>query len=704
MRLESYKKSTWIFALWSLSILLTILSCDSNLKGDSTSNNQREVEMIFDLIAEGRNIQLPLVERKKRLEEAQNAISTIEGDSSRAKLYSRLSLAYLRLNDSLKFRNTNKSTIELSKKVDDSISLAEAKWDLALFLRKLGVPDSAYFHYSEAQKIYSDLGMSYESGRMLYNMASAQSDIKDYTGGEITTIQAIETLKPFNKNQQLFNCYNLLGIITRGLKEYDRAIEYYNTALEYQKEIPEQNNLDLIVKNNIGIVYQEQEKYHESIPYFEEVLQNNFLIEENPDLYAKAMSSLAYSRLKVGDENQLQQQFEKAIRIQDSINDISAISRTQFNLAEFFLNQKDTLSAIEHAKKARNSAELTENNERILQTLKLLAKLEPEKSAYYTQQYITLNDSLQQEERKVRDKFARIRFETDEFIAENQMLTREKQLWTGISIAVLLLGLMTFLILDQRSKNQKLRFHQEQQVANQEIFNLMLAQKQKVEEGKKSEQKRISEELHDGVLGKMLGARMVLTGLNQKNDQNAVVERKRAIDALQDVEKEVRAISHELSHAAYQKMHNFILSLEDLIKTVENTAGFKVQMHYDKNFDWDALKGEAKINLYRIIQECLQNSVKHARCENVTIDLEKFSTMITITIADDGQGFKNNSGRKGIGMRNIESRVEKLNGEWDIKGVLGKGTTVRLEFSLSDIMENGSLYSVKEKSLKEISG
>jgi len=315
-------------------------------------------------------------------------------------------------------------------------------------------------------------------------------------------------------------------------------------------------------------------------------------------------------------------------------------------------------------------------NKDLLSVLKMLPMADPKNAMEYFQEYVTLNDSLLLEERRIRDKFARIQFETDEFIAENEILTRENQLWTGIAAALLLLGLASYIIINQRVKNRTLRFRQQQQAKNQEVFNLMLAQSEKVEEGKKMEQKRVSEELHDGVLGKMLGARMMLIGLNKKMNPEAVAERAKAISILQGVEGEIRSISHELSHAAYQKIHNFILSVKELIETTQIASKINIDLKYSDELDWDALGGEIKINLYRIVQESLQNSVKHAACENIHLSFFANETELIVNIIDDGKGFVQKRGKKGIGMRNMSSRIEKINGTWDINSKVGKGTTV----------------------------
>jgi len=119
-------------------------------------------------------------------------------------------------------------------------------------------------------------------------------------------------------------------------------------------------------------------------------------------------------------------------------------------------------------------------NKLILETLQLYPLLDPENAQSYLKEYLVLNDSLQEEDRKIRNKFARIRFETNEFIAENQLLARQRQLWIGIAIGLFLLAILVLIIISQRAKNRNLRFQQQQQEANQEIFNLMLAQNQKL--------------------------------------------------------------------------------------------------------------------------------------------------------------------------------------------------------------------------------
>jgi len=237
---------------------------------------------------------------------------------------------------------------------------------------------------------------------------------------------------------------------------------------------------------------------------------------------------------------------------------------------------------------------------------------------------------------------------------------------------------LLFVNISQRIKNQKLQFQQSQQKSNEEIFNLMLSQQGKLEEGKHIEQKRISEELHDGILGQMLGIRLILTGLNKKTDEKAILQREDLIKKLQLVEEEVRTISHELNYTSYEKVNNFVISIQDLLKTTGESANLSTNFIYNKEMSWDQLLGDVKINIYRIVQECLQNCVKHAKANNIDLRFETNDVYIKISIKDDGKGFSTKKGRKGIGLKNISSRIEKLKGFYTIESEVKRGTTVLL--------------------------
>lgn len=665
-----------------LGCLCFIFSCSKEIGENTADARVIESDSVMLWIQNSMDKANSPSARKALLKKARELADQRGDDSSKLNYYSKIQWSFLQLDDASEFKETNKIARSIALSLGDSANLARRYWDLAYYFEQKDVNDSAYYNFVQAQKIFTNLNDHLNAGKFLLYMANIQAEVKDYVGSEINAIKAIERLMPLDANELLYDCYNLLGITSKDLKEYDRSIKYYAQAKNYREKLKNKKIFEAQENNNIGVVYKDQGDYEKAIPYFEKALAFDSLALKNPGLYARATTNLAESRYKIDDQVAVLALLKEGLNIRDSIGDIAGLAGSHFILAEYYLLKSDSLQAVNHAQQSKTYAELSDNYDRLLKSLGMLIHLEPSNAATHTHQYFKISDSLQLAERRLRDKFARINFETDEFIAENKSLTKEKQLWAGIAIGALLLGLLVYLVIDQRRKNEKLRFQREQQTANQEIFNLMLSQQQKVEEGKKIEQKRISEELHDGVLGKMLGARMVLTGLNKKADDEALARKKEALELLQKIEGEIRTISHELSHSAYRDMSNFISSIQKLLETTQSVSKIKTSFSHDENVGWDNLSGDIKINLYRILQESLQNAVKHAQCKNVVVNFAAVDDLLDISIIDDGKGFDFKKRKKGIGMRNISSRVKKLGGSWTIKSEIGHGTSLQLKIPL----------------------
>ena len=144
----------------------------------------------------------------------------------------------------------------------------------------------------------------------------------------------------------------------------------------------------------------------------------------------------------------------------------------------------------------------------------------------------------------------------------------------------------------------------------------------------------------------------------------------------------MRTISHELSNAAYKKVNNYIMAIKDLVNNVDLSSKIAISFNFTESFDWDNLEGDIKINTYRIIQECLQNCVKHAKCKNVVVSLVVKKGLVMLKVLDDGVGFNVNKGKRGIGLKNISSRIKSINGDLKIKSSLGKGTEMIINVPL----------------------
>ena len=647
------------------------------------------------------------LQRVNLLRKASILIKKYPDNTAKTITLSELSLAYKNIGDTSAFREKNRALIDLSSKIKDFKSNGEAHLELAKYFRNTK-PDSALYHYNEAysQFLKADLNLTSKNylGNILYSTAILKDKNKDHTGAEKDIVKAIKLYNKSNSKEKLFFAYNILAVTQNGMAKYAEALEYHNKAREYipfskESQRYSQNTINI---NNMASTNLRKGDYSKAIEYYQKLLNIDGFRLKKRKSYAKAISGLAYAKFKNGSEDfdQLANEYLRSNMILDSINNVSDQARNYQYYAELLTKQGKIDLAIENALKAKKIAEETSNNDRLLSSLKFLNATDRNNSAEYGNAYISLSEKLQSQERSMQDKFARIEMETDEVIEENVSLSKQKETLIGLGIALLLIGFGTIVIIIQRSNNQRLKFQQTQQESNQEIYNLMLSQQGKFQEGKQLEQKRISEEIHDGILGQMLGVRLILSGLNERNDESAIEQRAELIEKLRELEEEMRTISHELNDSAYKKINNFIIAIQDLITTASSSSNIEILFDFTESFDWDRLDGDIKINTYRIIQECIQNCIKHSRCAKINVSLNTKDNEIILKIKDDGVGFNVKKGKRGIGLRNITSRIDKINGNLKIKSGLGRGTEIKITIPLPELKTKETIISEERKALE----
>ncbi|MER3319062.1 MAG: sensor histidine kinase [Allomuricauda sp.] len=666
-------------------LLIAFWGCVRQTAEKEVASNPK-VDSIQELVNIAKTAkELPLEDRKVYLEEAESKVLTLTTDTIQLEQLSQISLAYLKLKDSLGFRRSNSNLLKMAEEVDATKILGYSHWDLAIFMEKMGVTDSSFYHYKKALNSFEQLPIDSTSkslkARMHYGMARIQDSYKDYLGGEISATAAIKIFDELEDNYRLYNSYSALGIFANGMGDSDKALKSYEKAREYldKADISNKNKPIWQNQNNIASVYLNTEDFANAKQAYQQLLSSPNLKEKKPETYEKALGSLAYSVLKADNDIEgAEKLLDEAFNINSEFGELYDRARLNYFYAEVLAAKRDTVKAIAQAKESYAVARETFNNDRSLDALKLLTQLDTANAASYAEEYYQLDEAVSEEERTKRDKFARIRMETDNIIEENQILTKEKQVWAGAAFLLIIFGMAFMIIVSLYVSNNQLKFRQKQQESNQEIYNLMLSQRGKFEEGKQLEQKRISEELHDGILGEMLGIRLILSGLNNREDQASIEQRAALIEKLRELEEEIRTISHELNHASYEKFHNFIVSLEDMIDGIQKSSGISCSFVYDKKVHWDSLLGDIKINAYRIVQESLKNCVKHAKSKNVSISFQSMENNLKLTIKDDGVGFDPNRKKKGIGLRNIISRVKKIKGVLDIDSKPEKGTTIKV--------------------------
>lgn len=245
--------------------------------------------------------------------------------------------------------------------------------------------------------------------------------------------------------------------------------------------------------------------------------------------------------------------------------------------------------------------------------------------------------------------------------------------FTGISISI---GVY-FFTKRRKTKIQKLEVQNIE--AGKVIDELEKEVLIKQEEQRAKVRQQISEELHDGILGKLFGTRMGLGFLNQPNDQNRE-KHQQFLNELQEIEKEIREVSHKLSTNLDGSDIDFSAIVEQLLKDKSIIGNFSYELTVDPEIQWPHINETNRVNLYRIIQEALQNIIKHANAKHVILIFKIQNNQIITSIKDDGVGFHVSKNKNGIGLHNINSRLKRIKGILEISSQPNKGTQLNLKF------------------------
>ena len=199
-----------------------------------------------------------------------------------------------------------------------------------------------------------------------------------------------------------------------------------------------------------------------------------------------------------------------------------------------------------------------------------------------------------------------------------------------------------------------------------------------------NERKRIAADLHDGVGQIMSAAKMNLSAFENElpfRDEKQKISFEKIIDLVDESCKEIRSVSHQMMPNALLKS-GLASAIKEFIDKLDNRI-LKVNLHTEGLNE--RLESNVETILYRIIQECVNNVIKHSGANTLDISLIKDADGLSATIEDNGKGFdiKNKDHIEGIGLKNIYSRVSFLKGTVDFDSSPGNGTLVAIHIPLA---------------------
>lgn len=572
-------------------------------------------------------------------------------------------------------------------------------------------------------------------GRTHYLLGNTYLDLGDYQQSKKHLDSAAQIFRNLKRPDMLGKIHNARGNwhylqseVWQAAHEYGQAVDLFHrlkdTLLEvipYQNLIAalgETKNYERAIsrsKRLLAIVKQRGDSLQMAYSYY--YLSNNYIalnqletvepyvarlltfVQTSKDygLAADAYNVIGLYHFKRKDYQHAlgfyQQALEKALRGNyQSAQYHHAIGQTYLQLHDL----PNAREYLHRAEKEALSAESKDLYDQICRDLgAYYAQIGKPALAYqYLQKYTHLNDSILVAETRQYTSYLEAAFEDKK--KEGQILTLktvqlEKDLLLKkrnnfLLAALSMLGLLGifFAFKTRNDRNQRQLLEKDKKLQAEQILALEKEQQvislQSMITGQESERNRIAKDLHDGLGGLFSTVKMYFSTL--AHEQPALSENllfQKSMELTHNASEELRRIAHNLMPEVLLKL-GLINAIQDLCNQINTGRLLNISL---QAYGMEArLNSHTEIMLYRIVQELLNNIIKHAQATEVIIQFNRHEERLSITIEDNGRGFNASEDKAGAGLSTIQSRVNYLNGEINIDSTQGVGTTVMMEFVL----------------------
>jgi two-component system NarL family sensor kinase len=556
-----------------------------------------------------------------------------------------------------------------------------------MIYQKNGVLDSGLLYADKAGKILPAIPKRVIEAGVCYQLKAMMLRMKDQSSDAITAyMEAIRYFEKGNYKPGIADGYVGIAAMFVAQTQYVKAIEYHQKALMLYKEL----NLVSFVSQetgNLGIVESRLKHYDKSLNYFKQALK---ILEGTDD-----QSGVADIYNNMGETYFDMKKYQQAINclkraeiIRKKIDEPKNLSYTLNYLGMAYEKLGDKVKAITYMKQAHSLAAKLNNTVQIQDSFEAMSAFyahnrQLDSAYFFSNKFRLLKDSVDITDNKKAFNSLLIKYETEKKQQQINSLNQENTIQKlsivnrnktiGIIIGFILLAAIVGALFYNRHQLKQKAQKQQQMLTQQD--NLTKA----VIEAEEKERKRIASDLHDGVGQLFSAVKMNLGGLIDRVKMEREEDRFLAEKTMALVEescKEVRVISHQM-------MPNMLLRsgiASDVKSFIEKIDSERLKVNVEANGFKNRIESNVETVLYRVIQETVNNVIKHAKASKLDIILNRDSAGITAVIADNGIGFNadHRDSFDGIGLKNIAARIEYLKGTVVYYSSPGKGTSVNV--------------------------
>ncbi len=458
-------------------------------------------------------------------------------------------------------------------------------------------------------------------------MIMAQIDLGLIPEAESSVIEALQIIDDQQVTDDTFDepklgLYNSLGMVYSLMKEYEKAIDMHNKALELCIKTGDSTSV-LIMHNNIGWIYKDLEDFEKAEQHLN-IVYNTRLQQEDILETAKAMDNLGAIQGKLGKESGLEKMLE-ALRIRIAEKDVQHYYTSYRHLTEYYKDRGHLEAARKYARLGYEAA--SQYTQSYLEDA--LPRLLELSDNPLISEYIHLSDSLTRARFLTDKKYSSAKYN----LAKEQQRTLESQLqketqeklkliYLLLGLTVLIIAIFVIMMLTFRHKKEKF----------QQIYIT---------------EKRISKKIHDEVANDLYH---VMTKLQSTTDNNEPI-----LDDLENIYTRTRDISKE--NSPINVNDNFNELINDLLLSYQTDA-VNIITRNGLKIDWKTISEIKRATVYRVLQELMTNMRKHSRATIVVLTFNQTQSDILIAYKDNGMGCEL---QKSNGLHNVENRIDAIN-------------------------------------------
>lgn len=622
-------------------------------------------------------------------------------DSVKIKLFGDIAWEYMGsdMNKALDFANKELSYATKANRQGD---IAQAESDIGSIYNRKSIFDTALIHYNKALVIREKLKQDVKIAGIYTNIATVlmrQSKFEEALAINFKSLKIFE--KTGDELKQAISLGNI-GNLYYELEQNKPAEQFYRKSLALARKtnhLITQGN-DLVNIGGIKFEYGVQQdkivnpvELDSALSYFleAEIILKNLNATYNLCAVYNNLGRIYFIK---NDFAKALKFYENGLEARISLEDKFGIGLSYINLAETEKQLGNNSKNIEYLTKASDIFLSLKNYINLKQAYGKLAEAYELKKDYplslkFHQLYANYKDSVYNEDNAKQMAEMQTKYDVEKKdleLSKNkaELEAKEKQAFIKNIIIAAVLSLIILLCI------VGVLFYRKKQVEQQAKLDLEIANQKEIRtkailDAEEKERRRIAQDLHDGVGQLLSAAKLNLSNLESKitiETEEQKVAMQNALTLVDDSVKEVRAVSHNMMPNTLIKL-GLGSAVREFITKLGNAPTLKVDLEIvglDTRLD-----NQVETVLYRVIQEIVNNIIKHAKASQISMQLIRHETELNIMIEDNGVGFDTNKldTFDGIGLKGIQTRIEFLNGSVHFDSSIGRGTTVIIDIPLA---------------------